>query len=98
VSIFYELPRYLRLGFVVMTAFVALLTPQALFAQGCALCYTQAASSTQRFVQALRGGIIVLMVPPMFLSVMFTVMAYRRRKGSYDELLPEQESIGEDLL
>jgi hypothetical protein len=98
VSVFYELPRYLRRGFVVMTAFVALLTPQALFAQGCALCYTQAASSTQRFVQALRGGIIVLMVPPMFLSVMFTVMAYRRRKGSYDELLPEQESIGEDLL
>ena len=97
-SIFYKLPRYLRRGFVVMTAFVALLTPQALFAQGCALCYTQAASSTQRFIQALRSGIIVLMVPPMFLSVMFTVMAYRRRKGSYDELPPEQESIGEDLL
>jgi hypothetical protein len=81
-----------------MTAFVALLTPQALFAQGCALCYTQAASSTQRFIQALRSGIIVLMVPPIFLSVMFTVMAYRRRKGSYDELLPEQGSIDEDLL
>ena len=37
------------------------------------------------------------MVPPMFLSVMFTVMAYRRRKASYDELLPEEGPIEEDL-
>jgi hypothetical protein len=80
-----------------MAAFVVLLAPQALFAQGCALCYTQAASSTQRFIQALRSGIIVLMVPPMFLSVMFTVMAYRRRNASYDDLLPEEGPIDEDL-
>ena len=76
---------------------MALLTPRVLFAQGCALCYTQAAGSTQRFIQALRSGIIILMVPPMFLSVMFTVMAYRRRKGSYDDLLPEQGSVDKNL-
>jgi hypothetical protein len=72
-------------------AAVALLlaAPQALLAQGCALCYTQAAASTQRFIQALRSGIIILMVPPMFLSVMFTVMAYRRR-NTYHEEAPEQ--------
>ena len=55
------------------------IAPQALFAQGCALCYTQAAGSTQRFIQALRSGILILVIPPMFLSVMFAVMAYRRR-------------------
>jgi hypothetical protein len=37
------------------------------------------------------------MVPPMFLSVMFTVMAYRRRRASYDDLLPELGPIDEDL-
>ena len=75
-----------------------LFAPRALFAQGCALCYTQAAGSTQRFIQALRSGIIVLMVPPMFLSVMLTVMAYRRRNAFYDELLPEDSLIHEEML
>jgi hypothetical protein len=73
-----------------------LLAPQALFAQGCALCYTQAASSTQRFIQALRSGIVILIVPPMFLSIMFTVMAYRRRNASYEDLLPEEGRIDGD--
>lgn len=62
------------------------LSPRALFAQGCALCYTQAASSTQRFIQALRSGILILVIPPMFLSVMFTVMAYRRRNSFHEEV------------
>ena len=80
-----------------MVSLVVLLAPQSLFAQGCALCYTQAASSTQRFIQALRSGIVILMVPPMFLSIMFTVMAYRRRNASYDDLLPEEDHIDNDL-
>ena len=58
---------------------LSLISPQNLLAQGCALCYTQAASSTQRFIQALRSGILILVLPPMLLSVMFTVIAYRRR-------------------
>ncbi len=64
---------------------LAVLSPRMLFAQGCALCYTQAAASTQRFIQALRSGILILVVPPMFLSVMFTVMAYRRRNSFHEE-------------
>jgi hypothetical protein len=51
----------------------------AAHAQSCALCYTQAASSGRRFVQGLRTGILVLIVPPMFLSVGITVLAYRKR-------------------
>ena len=58
---------------------LSLISPQNILAQGCALCYTQAASSTQRFIQALRSGILILVLPPMLLSVMFTVIAYRRR-------------------
>ncbi|MGA2694771.1 MAG: hypothetical protein ABSE92_01845 [Terriglobales bacterium] len=48
-------------------------------AQSCALCYTQAASAGQRVIQALRSGILMLVIPPAFLSVGVTVMAYRKR-------------------
>lgn len=51
-------------------------------AQSCALCYTQAASSGKRMIQGLRSGILVLVVPPMFMSVGITVLAYRKRNQS----------------
>ena len=49
------------------------------FSQGCSLCYTQAAASGTRFIAALRSGILVLAIPPMFMSIGITVMAYRKR-------------------
>jgi hypothetical protein len=55
------------------------------WSQSCALCYTQAAQSTTRFIQALRSGILILIVPPMFMSVAFTVMAYRKRNRYHSE-------------
>jgi hypothetical protein len=58
---------------------IASLTPPALFAQNCALCYSQAAASGQRVVEALRSGILILVFPPMLIFVIFTVMAYRKR-------------------
>jgi len=39
------------------------------FAQNCALCYTQAASTGARMIQALRSGILILIVPPTLASV-----------------------------
>ena len=57
----------------------ALLLPALARAQNCALCYTQAAGSGQRFIQALRSGILVLMLPPMAISIGIAVMAYRKR-------------------
>jgi len=51
----------------------------AAHAQSCALCYTQAASAGARIIQALRSGILVLVIPPAFLSVGVTVLAYRKR-------------------
>ena len=49
------------------------------YAQNCALCYTQAASAGSRIIQGLRSGILVLIIPPMFMSVGITVLAYRKR-------------------
>ncbi len=50
-----------------------------LLSQSCALCYTQAASSGRRFIEALRNGILVLIVPPMFMSAGITWLAYSKR-------------------
>lgn len=58
---------------------MALLFTLPAFSQNCALCYTQAASSGSRFIAGLRRGIIVLIVPPMFMSVGITLLAYRKR-------------------
>jgi hypothetical protein len=55
------------------------------YAQNCALCYTQAASAGSRIIQGLRTGILILIVPPLFMSVGITWLAYRKRnqfKGS----------------
>src|SRR5215471_8106304 len=77
--------RRLTRIFSILSLSVVFVSPQILVAQGCALCYTQAAGSTHRFIQALRSGILILVVPPMLLSVMFTVMAYRRRNSFHEE-------------
>jgi len=54
------------------------------YAQSCALCYTQAAASSHRFIQGLRTGILVLIIPPMFMSVAITVLAYKKRNRTND--------------
>jgi len=54
------------------------------YAQSCALCYTQAAGAGHRFIQGLRTGILVLIVPPMCMSIGITVLAYRKRNRTTD--------------
>jgi hypothetical protein len=57
----------------------------AAYAQSCALCYTQAAGAGHRFIQGLRTGILVLIVPPLFMSVGITVLAYKKRNRTNDK-------------
>ena len=52
-----------RVGLLTIASAVALLTPPALFAQNCALCYSQAAASGRRVIEALRSGILILVFP-----------------------------------
>jgi len=64
------------------------------FSQSCALCYTQAAASGARFIAGLRNGILVLIVPPMFMSVGITWLAYRKRnqfRQDIDESLLDED-------
>jgi hypothetical protein len=58
---------------------ILLAAPLPAFSQSCALCYTQAASATARLIAALRSGILVLVIPPMLMSVGITVLAYKKR-------------------
>lgn len=51
-------------------------------AQSCALCYQSAAASGPRFIHALRDGILILLFPPLLISVGIAVMAYRKRNLS----------------
>jgi hypothetical protein len=77
------------------TALAILLFAVPAFSQSCALCYTQAASSGARFIAALRNGIFVLMVPPMFMSVGITWLAYRKR-NQFRQDIDIEGQFGED--
>jgi hypothetical protein len=72
-------PRLFRIMNITLLSLIMLATPASAFSQSCALCYTQAASATSRLIAALRSGILVLVVPPMFMSVGITVLAYKKR-------------------
>jgi len=84
-----------RFWFTVVLAGVALLAiPLPALSQGCSLCYTQAAAATARLIQALRSGIPVLIIPPMFLSAGITYLAYTKRnqfKPSGNVRVPYQD-------
>jgi hypothetical protein len=60
-------------------ALVLLLPAVPCFSQSCALCYTQAASAGRRTIQALRSGILVLIVPPTLASVGMIFVVHRKR-------------------
>jgi len=72
----FEIGRLARRASVIL-ATVAL--SATCYAQNCALCYTQAASAGSRIIQGLRTGILILIVPPLFMSVGITWLAYRKR-------------------
>jgi len=76
-----------------LVAALVLASNAGAYAQSCALCYTQAAGSGHRIIQGLRTGILVLIIPPMFMSVGITVLAYRKRNRTNDR---KGENSGND--
>jgi ABC-type sulfate transport system permease component len=49
------------------------------FSQGCALCYTQAASAGARMIEALRSGILILALPPTIASIAMLFILHHKR-------------------
>lgn len=77
-----------------LTSAAILLSNATCYAQSCALCYTQAAGAGKHFIQGLRTGILVLIIPPMFMSVGITVLAYRKRNRTNNR--PESQKSAND--
>ena len=69
---------------ITLAATILLLCPTAAMAQSCALCYTQAASSGSKMIQALRSGILILIAPPTFGTVGLILICYRKRNQTRD--------------
>jgi hypothetical protein len=74
---FVPLTRLLRLVALVLICVGALALPA--FSQGCALCYTQASSSGAKMIQALKQGIVLLVVPPTLGSVGMIFILWQKR-------------------
>jgi hypothetical protein len=84
---------------IALAALIVLLAPVPAFAQSCALCYTQAASSGARMIQALKSGIIILIAPPTFMSLGLFVVCYRRRNQTRnDSAEPDHDWKNDTLL
>jgi hypothetical protein len=77
--------RPLRVG--ALLTGLLLLTALPAFAQSCALCYTQAASSGRQMIEALRSGILILIIPPTLgtIALLFIVHHKRNQNRRTDE-------------
>ncbi len=88
--------RSLRWMGLVLVGIVVLLAPLPAFSQNCALCYTQAASSGARMIQALKSGILVLVLPPTFMSVGMIFIVHRKSKQVRRTDENENDQSGQD--
>jgi hypothetical protein len=77
-------------GIISAASVMSLFAAPMSFAQSCALCYSQAAGSGSRMIQALRSGILMLIVPPMLICIAITWMAYKKRNQFNED--PPSES------
>jgi hypothetical protein len=68
-----------RLAWLALAGLILLLTAAPAFSQSCALCYTQAASAGARMIQALKSGILILIVPPTLGSIGMIFVVYSKR-------------------
>jgi hypothetical protein len=70
-----RLLRVIALGLFCMGVFAV-----PAFSQSCALCYTQAALSGAKMIEALKNGILILVIPPTLGSIGM-IFVLRRRHG-----------------
>lgn len=68
-----------KLAWFAAAALMLFAAPLPLFSQGCALCYTQAASSGHKVIEALRSGILILIVPPTLASIGMIFVVHKKR-------------------
>ena len=69
---------FLLIG-VALVGLLMLAAPRPAAAQSCSLCYTQAAASGQRMIEALKSGILILIVPPTLMTIFMIGILYHKR-------------------
>jgi hypothetical protein len=69
--------RVLRFG-TILTGLL-LLSALPAFSQSCALCYTQAALAGAKMIQALKSGILILVIPPTLGSIGMLFVVHHKR-------------------
>ncbi len=74
-----KVQRRLHFAIMALAGLVLLITPLPAFSQGCALCYTQAAASGPRMIEALKSGILILIVPPTLMTIAMIGILYHKR-------------------
>jgi hypothetical protein len=78
-----------------------LLSSTLAYAQGCAMCYTSAAAAKAGALQALRSGILILLIPALTMFAGIFVVIYRSRdrfNGSADWAAERDQELREMLL
>ena len=85
--------RRLTLGLFTASALLADMT--TLRAQGCAMCYNTAAAAKATAIQALRSGILILLVPVALLFIGIFVLVFRSRER-FDEPSSEQSEYDQE--
>jgi hypothetical protein len=68
-----------NVAFAVLSTLILAFTVSSAVAQGCAMCYQNAAASGAAGRAALRHGIFVLLLPAVSLFLGVFVLIYRRR-------------------
>src|ERR1700686_5127099 len=87
-----KVERPLLLIAVGLAGLAMLAAPLPAFSQSCALCYTQAASAGGRMIQALRSGILILIVPPTLMSVgMIFIVHHKRNQVRREDDRPDSD-------
>jgi hypothetical protein len=74
-----KIERPLRWVVIALVGLALVVFSPAAFSQSCALCYTQAASSGSRMIEALRSGILVLIIPPTLMWLVIAAIMYSKR-------------------
>jgi len=77
----FQFPRRVRrLTLALFTTSALLADTAALQAQGCAMCYNTAAAAKAAAIQALRSGILILLVPVALMFIGIFMLAFRSKE------------------
>src|SRR5215470_19067349 len=72
-----------------VTTFVTVMNATAARGQSCAMCYNTAAAAKAAAIQALRSGILILLVPVALMFIGIFILAFRSQER-FIEPSPEQ--------